>query len=428
MLFYMQQLPRVLVISNECFSIVTSNGRTLRNFFEGWPKSNLAQFHIRNTAPDYTVCNKYYYVSDRAALASFIKKIPVNGQQLKNQMPSHRSEQKAAGRKRNAISMMFRNMIWNSMRWAGDEFYCWVEEFKPELVLLQAGDCGFMLRLARKISEKFSIPLVIYNSEGYFFKKKNYFDSPGITKVFYPIFHWLFCREFEKTVKIAERSIYCCDKLKADYDKRFALPSDVIYTATEVVPERVETKNNPLRISYLGNLGVGRHSSLAEIGEVLQKISPELKLDIYGKIPNQQVERAFEQCLGIAYHGFISYEEVVDVIHRSDILIHAESFSDFSREDLKYAFSTKIADSLASGRCFLVYAPENMACSEYLKENKAAYVVDRYEDLLPVLEMLCSDSRARSAYLDNALRLVEKRHNGKENAKRFREILCECIT
>ncbi len=33
-----KKYPRVLIISNECLSLSSSNGRTLRNLLVGWPK------------------------------------------------------------------------------------------------------------------------------------------------------------------------------------------------------------------------------------------------------------------------------------------------------------------------------------------------------------------------------------------------------
>ena len=419
----MKQCPKLLVISNECISNVSSNGRTLRNFLIGWPKEQLAQFCIRSTAPDRSVCDNFFCVSDGVALQSFLK-----GKQATGIMPEtnvHTENGSRAGG-RNPLTMLLRNLAWNSMRWAGKSFYNWVEAFSPELILLQAGDCAFMLNLARKLAVKYNIPLVVYNSEAYYFKKFDYFRSSGIAKLFYPLFHSQLCRAFKKCVKVASKSIYCCDKLKADYDEAFDLPSEVIYTVTQL-EQGEKIQNEKLRIAYLGNLGVGRHEGLVEIGEALQNISQELKLNVYGKIPNQTVQTAFDACKGISYQGFVSYEQVIDIIHNSDILLHTESFSDFYKEDLKYAFSTKIADSLASGTCFVLYAPENMACTEYLLNNEAAWVITNKEALRPVLKHLCDDAQARMTYVKKAQQLVREKHSPLKNTERFQAILCECV-
>lgn len=110
----MGQYPRLLIISNECLSNVTSNGRTLRNFLKGWPRDRIAQFCIRSNAPDYSVCDNYYYVSDRDALNAFIK-----GKRATGQMPRAKcgATQAVDTGGKNALTMLLRDLVWNSMRW-----------------------------------------------------------------------------------------------------------------------------------------------------------------------------------------------------------------------------------------------------------------------------------------------------------------------
>ena len=57
--------PKVLVISNECFSKTSSNGRTLGNFFLGWPQDRLAQFYISSADPDFDYCKNYFRVDKK---------------------------------------------------------------------------------------------------------------------------------------------------------------------------------------------------------------------------------------------------------------------------------------------------------------------------------------------------------------------------
>lgn len=422
----MKDFPGILVLCNECFSDSSSNGRTLRNYFAGWPAEKLAQFYIHGADPDPVVCHRYYCVSDGAALRSFLHGKPASGEQNMQRNPGPQVRQSGRKAKRDAVSMTIRNIVWNSMRWAGASFYEWVEDFAPELILLQAGDSAFMFRLARKLAQRYGVPLVIYNSEAYYFKTFDYFRSSGVAKMLYPLFHRAFCREFEKTIKMAACSVYGCDKLKRDYDAVFGLPSHVVFTASELTPAEKKSNSGLLRISYLGNLGLGRHVGLLEIGNALQELSPRLHLDVYGKLPNEEVVQAFENGKGIRYCGFVSYEEVRRVIADSDILVHTESFEPFYKEDLKYAFSTKLADSLASGRCFLLYAPEKMACTEYLKDNQAAWVVERKEELLPVLRRLAEDVTERERYTDAAWNLVLQNHSMEKSAQRFQQLLREC--
>ena len=112
----------------------------------------------------------------------------------------------------------------------------------------------------------------------------------------------------------------------------------------------------------------------------------------------------------------------------SDLLVHVENFSDFYRKDLQYAFSTKIADSLAMGVGFLLYAPPEVACSKYLKDNKAAFVVSDKDELFKTLKTLTENPEECRRYSQTARNLAEKNHNFTNNANRFQEVLREVVS
>ena len=416
--------PRVLIVANQCLSKQTSNGRTLRNFLTGWPKECLAQFCTQLEKTDYEVCDNYYCVTDSDALNAFIgrKKKKSSFTQEKSDSSPQSSTKK---QKRNSITMMIRDIVWNSNRWKSIQFDNWVSGFNPQVVLLQAGDSRFMLRIARKLANKYRASLVIYNSEGYYFKNFDYFRSKGLPHYLYPLFHILFRCEFTKTIRYAKNSIYICDALKDDYDAEFHLPSESIYTATEVQNREHSSTSESFVVSYLGNLGVGRHKVLIDIADALQKLSPSLFLDVYGKIPNDDVKKAFDNTSGIHYKGFVSYSDVVDVMHKSDLLVHCESFDEFYRKDSKYAFSTKIADSLACGTPFLLYAPKEFAISKYLNENKAAFVVSEKAELISILNQIKNDFSFRTQYINSAISLVKRNHDHNQNALEFQKTILE---
>ena len=418
--------PKVLIVSNDCLSLSGSNGRTLRNILLGWPREKLAQFYIQNNTPDFTVCANYYRVTDGQALRAFLGKGCDGGVVTETSADKETAAKTAPAGKgpgRTALTMLARELVWRSGRWRREDFRCWVETFRPEVILLQVGDCGFMLRLAEEFSEQYHAPLVIYNSEGYYFKDFDYFRAKGPAHWCYPLFRRQLRRQFQRVLPKAARSVYICEPLQREYDREFGLPSETIYTATEVRPRANPPENPQFRASYLGGLGVGRYQGLMEIGTALHDISEELCLDIYGPVPDDGVRQALESCPGVRYRGVVPYREVLKTMESSDLLVHAESFEPFYREDLKFAFSTTLADSLASGVCFLLYAPEELACAQYLNENGAAWVVSDPAKLREILRTLVKHPAERERYLKNAAALVERNHSAGKNTARFREVL-----
>ena len=420
--------PKVLIIANNCFSLTDSNGRTVGNFFQGWPKEKLAQFSIIMNDPNWSLCDNYFCVSDKAALLSIVgKKIYGKVVQRPNITKENKFEiGKRSSIKKTAVSAFIRQMVWSIGCWK-KEFNKWVEEYNPDVVLVVSGDAGFMLDLGRKVSKKRNIPLVIYNSENYYFKDKDLMHPTACHEFFYKLYIWQYRHIFREFIKQASRSIYINDALKKLYDKEFGLPSEVIYTSASIDCIEKDWNIATPRFAYLGNLGLNRHISLIEIANTLQKMDGDYELEVYGRIPNENVKKAFDECAGIKYCGMVPYEEVKNVIHSVDVVFHIESFEPHYVEDLKYAFSTKIADSLASGTNFVLYAPASLACSQYVKENECAWLITDKDKIQESLHRLINDDIERSRILNNAKKVTRNNHNGQSNVDKFQKIIVGSI-
>lgn len=413
---------RVLIISNQPLDKSTSNGRTLLNFLGNENCKNMAQFFLRKGRPEFDVCENYFFASDSAVLKAVLKGKSAGGVFEKSQLKEKyvqggRSIKRVS---RTPFTMLTRNFLWSRKCWRKD-FYQWVDKFNPECVLLQAGDAPFLYNIAVEIAEKYKAPLVIYNSEDYYFKDYNYFKNSGITGIFYPFFRKMLKKAVKKALEIASVSIYISEDLKETYDKEFNKNSVAIYTATEVEPNITE-KKNPI-FSYLGNLGLDRHLGLIKIAEALQRINPQFKLDVYGALDNEAIIKMFEDCSALDYHGLVSYERVKEVIAGSLLVFHTESTDPFYVRDICHGFTTKIADSLASGTCFCIFAPETLSCTKYIIENKCGCVITDHTQLEEKLSEIITDKKLRQEYINNALNLVDKNHNLQKNQTRFEEII-----
>ena len=414
---------RVLILANNPLSDGNSNGRTLKNFFDKSDKEQLAQIYIQGGDPDFEACDRFFAVSDGAVLRAFLKRTTA-GHEVFPCETSTSFSNSAKGRKikKTPLSALLRDFFWNRKGWrrAVNE---WIDRFSPEAVLLQAGDSPFMYRWAVRIAEERNVPLVIYNSEDYYFKKFDFMRSRGIARIFFPAFRRKLRRAVRNAVESAAVSIYITEDLKNTYDAEFAKPSEYIYTATEVKPN-VDARTEGV-FSYLGNLGINRHKSLIKIAEALARIDSEYKLDIYGKCPNDEVQASFDACEAIRYHGLVEYSTVRRVMAESTLLFHAESFEPFYRKDIRHGFSTKIADSLASGSPFVLFAPPELSCTKYLRANACAYVIDNEVELEPKLREIIENSELRMAVTVRAVAVAAENHNAEKNRVKMAKILNE---
>ena len=103
------------------------------------------------------------------------------------------------------------------------------------------------------------------------------------------------------------------------------------------------------------------------------------------------------------------------------MLLHCENPDRVT--NLKHAFSTKIADLLASGRPFLVYASDEYPFVQYLKKNNCAHIASTPNELMDTIKLCISDKQYRYKYVDNAVRVANEKHNFRKNSDIFRAIL-----
>lgn len=419
--------PRVLVISNNSFSNTDSNGRTLGNLFVGWPKEKLAQFCISTDGPNFELCDNYYCITDKEALNAFLYFRRAQGKRLEPVKEKTAKGSRGEGRK-TLLMMMARNLIWGAKRWKSNDFKKWVADFKPEIILLLFSDSSFILNIGTSLSKELNIPLVMFNTEGYYFFKSNYCRTK--TKwdwLLFPIYQGLFRKQVRRTMKQVEYSMYLNELLRDDYDREFGGPSSVLYTSSSLTPEEHAFCSERPVFSYIGNLTFNRPQALMEVAGVLQSINSSYKLDIYGKTLNKDTEDELRNHPGISYKGFVKYDEVKKVIRNSDVLFHAETKDKRWEVNLRYGFSTKIADSVSSGKCFVLYAPAQIACSQYIKESGAGWFADNKEDLKKSLEEILFNEEKRKEVLNKAQRVAATNHSLSNNCQRFRDIICECV-
>ena len=414
-----KKYPRTLVVSMNAFSKGNSNnGKVLSQYFCEWDKNCIAQFFVMNEEPGSPFCERYYRLTDKEALRAFLtgkkggRRINISE---KNEMQDEKVLKKISRHSR-YLQRLFRDIIWNSGRWYTKDLENWIKEFEPEVLLVMIGGSSFIPNIAMKLAKKFDLPIVIYNTESYYFEKVSFFN---------PI-KWIYRKEgnnaIKKIIKRSSQEVYLNEKLKELYAAKFSKEGCVLYQSTELLPFSKKNKNQELRFLYAGNINLGREKSLIQIAEALQNISQKYILDIYGAA-DIATERALNATNGIRYHGKVKYERVLSAIEESDFIFHAESFEEEIAKNLTTAFSTKIADSLASGRCFVLFAPKMLACSQYLKHFNCACVIDNPSELEERLRELINSQEEQEALIKRAALVARENHNAQNNCEQMREIL-----
>lgn len=410
---------RLLIVSNNCLSKHNSNGRTLLNLLGNIKRGNIYQIYVSGELSDFSFCADFLRITNSDVIKAYFCKKPVNNQSP----PEGKTEDVNLGSKKNALTMLLRDLAWDCNLIIKKYVLNWAKEKKPDAVLLQLGDNTLLIHLAVIIAKNLNIPLITYNTEDYYFKNYDFIKKEFKAGVIYKLYHKRFCSKFKKMMLLEPSCVYNCEGLAEVYDKEFGTKSTVVLPSADITPaENSEQKG----IVYAGNLGVGRHISLIEIGEALYEIDESLYLDVYGRA-NEQVQQAFKTAKGLKHHGFIDYEQNCEIIKNAKLLIHTESFDDFFAVDTRFAFSTKLADYCATGNPMFVYAPENCESMNYLKKYNAAFNCTQKENLKEILKSALFDEEERKAVCLRAKELAAEKNNKEENYKKFEEVFISSV-
>lgn len=402
----MKKNKKVLVLSNGCFSDSDSNGRTLEQLCSTLGCDQLAQFFVYGT-PNEDFCSRYYQVSDGTALRSFLKQRELGGEPEKTSASVISAPAEGGKVKKTPLSMLLREIAWKFGKWNGAKLEAWIDEFAPDVLLVSLGDNAFLPRLAIQIAKKRSIPIYVYSTENYNFKKYNYITQRP--SLFYWLFYLWMNRMYDALVPYVSCGIFNTPLLAEAYEERYHYPCCCIFNTSDIQWVSNWEIREPLKVSYLGNLDVNRHVPMIELANLLAELFPGTQLDFYGKLPDDpSVREMITNCPNICCRGFVSYQEVVRIIHESTLLVHAECGDPFWTKDLKFGFSTKIADSVCSGTPLLIYARKDLAVTDFLIRNQCAFIAEDKEQLKEVLYQALTDEKARSKVLEVAAKVKQE--------------------
>ncbi len=407
-------MKRVLIVSHNVFSKTSNMGKTLSSFFSGW-EGELAQFYIHAEIPTERVCENYYRVTDSEVLKSIFTRrsgTVFTAADIEEERSEARTDSGMLkkiyqkGRKGTPLYYAVRNAAWRLGKWYTKKLRAWLDEFQPEAIFFASGDYAFMYRVALKIAKERKIPLYVCCFDDYYFNNKNAGVFGGKRS------HKKYMKQVRKTMDYASGIFTVCDKMSADYAKLFHKPAYTLYTVSAFEGPLQGDRTN--QISYIGNLDHKRHEQLLDIARTLKGVDAENNprfIDVYSAEQNEEILREFTEESGIRFHGKINAEEVKEVMGKSLLLIHTESFDEDMRKKVAYSVSTKIADSIASGTCFLAYGPKEVASIEYLIENKAAVCITDKENLAAGLKEILENASLREERVTNALKLSRKNHS-----------------
>lgn len=400
---------RILLISNNPLSKDSNNGITISNLLSSYNQSFISNLYFSNSNPNEKLANSYFKIADNEIIKlGCLKSVGTIVNSFSNYKTKSRSNKKTT------FKVLIRELLWKIAHWNNKKLKEWIKTQNPEIIILQIGDSLFPIRIAKKISSLMGgIPILIYNSENYYFKDYNYFAKKTYKTLLYSIFFKLLKNSYN-SIGFSSSWIHLTDEIKNKYEAVFNKSRHyVIRNVPNILHHEYKYKNGRFNVFYFGNLSLGRFDSLMVFSHALKEVNSSYKIYVYSSCTDEQI-LSIKKKDNIEYCGFKNIDNIYSEIYsKGDLLIHIESFENFSKIDLVDAFSTKIVDCLYSGIPFLLFAPSQLNCYKYLETNDACFLACNYNQLVALLRNISSDISTNK--VNNARKLIMRNHNAKKN-------------
>lgn len=364
-----ERYPRTLIVSGNALSTQRNNGKMVASFFQDYPSQALAQVYIWPEYPNSSICETYYRITDMEMLCSWFGKEP--GQTVESR-PVQQDQQMAGIFKKNVknapVLRLARDVMWMKPSWKTDRFLRWADDFSPEIIFFLGINSPALYRMAKFLSARFGAPVIVYIADDYFLPRFSLSPSFHIRR------RWLE-RSMRRLLHREKTALLTINRYMGEtYERFFGKSSLQISHAVPVapLPEERERSGGPLLVSYVGNLGNNRASTLRRLCKFLAAYPhrEDFRFQLFTQEPFSAREEAKWTLPPYVEHcGALDPKGVQVQLAKSDVLLHVESFYYQNRRDCLLSLSTKLMEYMAAGKPILLIAPPEIGSTRFLKET-----------------------------------------------------------
>lgn len=412
---------KILLISHNPVGGATSSGRTIETFITNATDVDYFNLYISNESLNLLDRVEYFQLSERQLIkggrllseTTDSKRKSSVGPRIKERSKIYINRIISSLKKRYRWHFqIIRECVWRLMYRRKDKLCYWLEEIEPDIIVVYPGDFLYFYKICRSIMND-STALVVFNSEDYIsFEKKSSFISSYKHSV---------SQAKIALLDHANHIFQSNSKLRKYFNGFVSSPSSDLYTTSSLLYQAPVDKPSEkiLRFLYAGNLVHGRLVTLLELADVLCRYSLNAKIRVFSANVLEKDAELLLKHSKIEFLGRVDYSQILREIGIADVVLHVESFCPVNIENVKFGFSTKLADLICCGRPILVIGPRQNAGIEYLIEHRTGHVVYEKEELPKVVEALINDEFYRVRFYEVNRFLAVSNHSKEVNTKKI---------
>lgn len=435
-----QKMKILLITSEEWNDYIYCNG-VLTNWFTDFP-AEFAQIYVSPGLPNNHICMKYFQITDAQMVRSILGG-PKAGKEIRMQTDVKQLEATKSNARRKGVYgfmkkltlwcrtpvVVLQDAIWALGKYDRNAMEKFVKDFNPDVVYCPRKITPRLIRLEQLVSTMTGAPFVAFTADDEA-SYQQYEWSP-----LYWIRRWCLHRQFENHVPGFYKHYWTFSEEQAtDYSHLYGVPASTLYKCGNF-PEIFSARkvHSPIRLIFAGHIYCNRWKSLAAIGDALKVINRnglKMVLDVYtiDELTKKQ-SKALSSDRFINMKGAISPAQLAKEYQHADIALHVESFDKKYRLATRVSFSTKIIDLMTTGCAILAVCWSRHAGYQYLKEHDAAFCIDKYEDILPLLQRIVNNPSLIQEYARKAYDCGNQNHSREviqtQIKQMFERVICE---
>lgn len=407
----MYNKKKILIINGTSLTSNDATGITVRSIFENLNRDDWFEISCSPSAKDanykgkktYSLPHKYYpfYSILNKSFFKNANKVSKNNVKI------------ASINSKNKMSIMLRNSV---IAYADilpllppKDLLEKVENFKPDCIYT-LGASVLTMKLALYFSKAFNIKIVMHFMDNWpdTLYKEGFITIPC---------HYIMQNKLKKIYDHMDCGMTISDKMAEEYTKRWNKEHIPLMNVVSKIEENplIREDDKAIIFTYAGGLHLERWKSLLKISETIKRESiftnKKIEVRIYTSFDNRETYEYLFDKNTVKFYDYVEHNSISKVYKSSDVLIHIESFDPDIVKFTKFSLSTKISEYMSSGKPILLYAPENIAVSEYISEHKAGLTCRNSEELSCSIKKLVNSKELRSSLATNGISCAKENHS-----------------
>lgn len=399
--------PRLLILCTQPYNPM-NQARSLESYFHAFDRENVFQVFSDARTPVKGLCASLYQITDYQLLQRRLRKDAIVGRvfsyedSLQQSLNETTPLEEAKRFKSDGLYRFARKWVWKKRFWDTSAFQKWISEVaKPDAVFLCFSPDFFLFDLYDEIKRLTNAPLFLSITDDLVFNR-HFSLSP-----FYWAYRFLYEKRAKKAIAESRACFFVSEKMKRFYGERLGAKGYVQYIATRLpTPSQNPIPSCPKVARYFGIIESGRFESLCQVADAFQAAGLETILEVYTPSFDEIAKKKHPDNLLIKKS--IPYGRVLSTMRETDLLIMVEGLKKRDQAAVAYSLSTKVADSLGSGRLVLAYGGENAGLISFVKEKDACLVATDFEGLVSLLKKMKDGNICYKEVIERSLLVAEE--------------------